>query len=182
MLVKYRSFDKSSSMAGLMSSAYSQLFHISNQSGWQVSGVSCASHSSMNHSCCLAHSCLGASGSGRYGVGQMERPHGSSRCFAFVYAQLIKNNKRCHPRVSAIWETPDNSFSCSPAELLDGSFEKELFSGAPLTLHSATMKTGAASLPVLLFSGTRRLNSAETSAKGDVLQSATCPTGQCNTA
>lgn len=113
MLVKYRSLDKSSPVAGLMSCAYSELFLISNQSSWQVSGVSRASHSSMNHSCCLAHSCSGASGSGRYGVGQMERPHGRSRCFAFVYAELIKNNKHRHPRVSAIWEIPDNSFSCS---------------------------------------------------------------------
>lgn len=88
-------------------------FQISNQSGWQVSGVSHASQFSMNHSCCLAHSCLGASGSGRYEVGQMERPHGSSRCFAFVYAQLIKNNKRCHPGVCAICGGADNCFSSS---------------------------------------------------------------------
>lgn len=149
MLVKHRSFDKSSPVASLMSRAYSQLFHISNQSCWQVSGVSCASHSSMNHSCCLAHSCLGASGTERYGVGQMERPHGGSRCFAFVYAQLIKNNKRCHPRVSAIWETPDNSFSCSPVNYLRALLKRqELFSGNPLMPHSA-MKTGASSQPLL---------------------------------
>lgn len=106
LLVKH--IDKPSlPSAGLMSPAYSWnlwgfFFQISNQSSWQVSGVSCASHTSMNHSCCLAHSCLGASGSRRYEVGQMEGPHGSSRCFAFVYAQLIKNIKPCHPRVCAI--------------------------------------------------------------------------------
>ena len=105
--------------------------------------MSCASRSSMNHSCCLAHSCLGASGSGRYGVGQMERPHGGSRCFAFVYAQLIKNNKQCHPGVSAIWETPDNSFSCSLVNYWRAFLKRcELFSGNPLMLHSAAIKTG----------------------------------------
>lgn len=150
MLVKYRSFDKSSPLAGLMSRAYSQLFQISNQSGWQVSGVSCASHSSMNHSCCLAHSCLGASGSGRYAVGQMERPHGGSRCFAFVYAQLIKNNKQCHPRVSAIWETPDNSFSCPLVNYWRALLKRyQLFSANLLMLHSATMATGAPRLALL---------------------------------
>ncbi|KAI9529693.1 hypothetical protein NQZ68_007931 [Dissostichus eleginoides] len=45
----------------------------------------------------------------------METPHGGSRCFAFVYAQLIKNNKQCHPGVGAIWETADSSFSCPMA-------------------------------------------------------------------
>lgn len=120
--------------------------------------MSCASHSSMNHSCCLAHSCLGASGSGRYGVGQMERPHGGSRCFAFVYAQLIKNNKQCHPRVSAIWETPDNSFSCSLVNYWRALLKRyELFSGNPLTLHTANTKIGAPSL-LLLNSGQQAAN------------------------
>lgn len=78
----------------------------------------------MNHSCCLAHSCLGASGSGRFQVGQMERPHGGSRCFAVVYAQLIKNNKRCHPRVAAIWGRIDNSFPCSLVSYFRAFFKK----------------------------------------------------------
>lgn len=170
MLVKYRSFDKSSPLAGLMSRAYSQLFQISNQSGWQVSGVSCASYSSMNHSCCLAHSCLGASGSGRYGVGQMERPHGGSRCFAFVYAQLIKNNKQCHPSISAIWETPDNSFTCPVVNYQRALLERYyLFSGNLLMPHSATMETGGHSLPFLHFGlqleglGSKSIHTAEVS-------------------
>ncbi len=120
--------------------------------------MSCASHSSMNHSCCLAHSCLGASGSGRYGVGQMERPHGGSRCFAFVYAQLIKNNKQCHPRVSAIWETPDNSFSRSLVNYWRALLKRyELFSGNPLMIHTANAKIGAPSL-LLLNSGQQAAN------------------------
>lgn len=160
MLVKYRSFDKSSPIAGLMSAAYSWLFQISNQSGWQVSGVSCASHHSMNHSCCLAHSCLGASGSGRYGVGQMERPHGSSRCFAFVYAQLIKNNKRCHPRVGAIWETPDNSFSCSLLNYWKALLKKSYFQANPLCYIQQLLKKEPL-VCCCCISGIRHLNSAE---------------------
>lgn len=120
--------------------------------------MSCASRSSMNHSCCLAHSCLGASGSGRYGVGQMERPHGSSRCFAFVYAQLIKNNKQCHPRVSAIWGRPDNSFLRSLVNYLRALLKRyELFSDSPLMPYSATGKTGAQSL-LWLHSGQQAAN------------------------
>lgn len=73
------------------------------------------------------------------GLGQMERPHGSSRCFAFVYAQLIKNNKPCHPRVPAIWETPDNSFPCSPVNYWKAALKgRELFWGTTLMPHSAS--------------------------------------------
>ena len=52
-------------------------------------GVKCVyavSLCAVNDSCCSAHSCLGTSGSGRCGAGQMETPHGSSRCWALVDA------------------------------------------------------------------------------------------------
>lgn len=128
--------------------------------------MSCASHSSMNHSCCLAHSCLGASGTGRYGVGQMERPHGSSRCFAFVYAQLIKNNKHCHPGVYAICGRPDNSFLHSPVNYWRTLLKRyELFSGNPISLFIATLKTEDPGLP-LLNSGQRAVNFKVNSSAG----------------
>lgn len=53
------------------------------------------------------------------GLGQMERPHGSSRCFAFVDAQLIKNNKPCHPRAAAIWGTTRQQLPAFSGELLE---------------------------------------------------------------
>lgn len=82
------------------------LFQSSNQRGWLVSGGG-PRLPLLHESFMLFSSQL----FGRIwlrevrGLGQMERPHGSSRCFAFVYAQLIKNNKPCHPRAAAIWET-----------------------------------------------------------------------------
>lgn len=59
---------------------------------------------------------------GRIWFGEVRvRPNGEAtwqlQMFRFCIAQLIKNNKRCHPGVDAIWETADNSSSPS---LLNG--------------------------------------------------------------
>lgn len=84
--------------------AYPFFFSIPNQSSWQVSGVSRASQCSMNHSCCLAHSCLGASGLGR------SWPNGEATwqlqmfcfciCIAHQKQQAMPPKSLCH-----LWES-----------------------------------------------------------------------------
>jgi len=88
----------------------------------------------------------------------MERPHGSSRCFIFVYAQFIKNNKQCHPRVCAICGRADNSFSCSLAgELLEDSYEKMqvIFKQPPNAKFSKSENRSSDSTDVKFWAGGR---------------------------
>lgn len=112
----------------------------------------CMSLSPMNDSCCLAHSCLGASGSGRCGAGQMEGPHGSSRCSAFVYAQLIKNNKPCHPEPQPSGAEPACSFLPASQFIVGGWLRPQL---CLVASDSSVNQISNSALILLEISGSR---------------------------
>lgn len=99
-----------------MPRAYSQPFFRFpiREAGWSLA-VGRASRSSMNHSCCLAHSCLGASGSGRCGAWAKWRGHMAAPDVLLLYMHSSSKTTSPATRESRpSGRQPDSSSPCSP--------------------------------------------------------------------
>lgn len=69
----------------------------------------------MNHSCCLAHSCLGASGSGRCGVWAKWRSHMAAPDVLLLYMHSSSKTTNLATRESQpSGRQPDSGSPCSP--------------------------------------------------------------------
>lgn len=147
MLVKYRSFDKSSPVAGLMSRAYSQLFQSK-----QLAGLWCELCLSLLYESFMLFS---SQLFGRIWFREVWGwPNGEAtwqlQMFRFCICTAHQKQQALQPESLCHLGDTRQQLLMFPGELLEGSFEK-IFSGNPLMLHSATIQTGAPCLPLLNF-------------------------------